>query len=192
MYLFWQVWLIVSTGSASARVLSAPCHALTPQSTSRRGAIQSRSRVRPDRIRRDVYQLHVIDSEDWLAFPDFRDDSLRHRRHRGAADRSRPSLPRWRRVIVIPAEASFGSRWSDLGLKMMQETPGTPADDHRTSTTVLLNTFVIKKKRCRVYFHRGTLIWETERQPYSKEILLSLLNWIQNACVIWDSRNTEV
>jgi hypothetical protein len=34
--------------------------------------------------------------------------------------------------------------------------------------TVLLSTFVIKKKRCRVYFHKGTLIWETERTPYSE------------------------
>lgn len=36
------------------------------------------------------------------------------------------------------------------------------------SQTVLLNTFVIKKKRCRVYFHQGTLIWETERPPYTR------------------------
>lgn len=46
---------------------------------------------------------------------------------------------------------------------MMQEN----AADH-SSNSVLLNTFVVKKKRCRVYFHRGTLIWETERPPYSK------------------------
>ncbi|KAK0095273.1 hypothetical protein PV326_008794 [Microctonus aethiopoides] len=39
-------------------------------------------------------------------------------------------------------------------------------DNDQFSGTVLLNTFVIKKKRCRVYFHRGTLIWETERPPY--------------------------
>ncbi|XP_066583603.1 ceramide kinase isoform X1 [Prorops nasuta] len=37
-----------------------------------------------------------------------------------------------------------------------------------SSKSVLLNTFVIKKKRCRVYFHRGTLIWETERPPYTR------------------------
>ncbi|XP_076634236.1 ceramide kinase isoform X2 [Colletes latitarsis] len=37
----------------------------------------------------------------------------------------------------------------------------------QSSRTVLLNTFVVKKKRCRVYFHRGTLIWETEKPPYS-------------------------
>ncbi|XP_006566593.1 ceramide kinase isoform X3 [Apis mellifera] len=36
----------------------------------------------------------------------------------------------------------------------------------QSSRTVLLNTFVVKKKRCRVYFHRGTLIWETEKPPY--------------------------
>ncbi|KAJ8683458.1 hypothetical protein QAD02_019250 [Eretmocerus hayati] len=34
--------------------------------------------------------------------------------------------------------------------------------------TVLLTTFVIRKKRCRVYFHRGALIWETERSPYRR------------------------
>jgi hypothetical protein len=33
---------------------------------------------------------------------------------------------------------------------------------------VLLNTFLIRKKRCRVYFHRGTLIWESEGASYSK------------------------
>jgi hypothetical protein len=33
---------------------------------------------------------------------------------------------------------------------------------------VLLNTFVIRKKRCRVYFHRGTLTWESEGAPYCK------------------------
>ncbi|XP_023718038.1 ceramide kinase isoform X2 [Cryptotermes secundus] len=32
---------------------------------------------------------------------------------------------------------------------------------------VLLNTFLIRKKRCRVYFHRGTLIWESEGASYS-------------------------
>lgn len=53
--------------------------------------------------------------------------------------------------------------------RMMQDVPGGPADDQRASSkSVLLNTFVVKKKRCRVYFHRGTLIWETERPPYSK------------------------
>jgi len=52
---------------------------------------------------------------------------------------------------------------------MTQDIPGAPADDQRAaSNSVLLNTFVVKKKRCRVYFHRGTLIWETERPPYSK------------------------
>ncbi|XP_012278630.1 ceramide kinase [Orussus abietinus] len=40
--------------------------------------------------------------------------------------------------------------------------------DNDSSGAVLLNTFVIKKKRCRVYFHRGTLIWETERPPYTR------------------------
>ncbi|XP_046623003.1 ceramide kinase isoform X1 [Neodiprion virginianus] len=40
-------------------------------------------------------------------------------------------------------------------------------NDH-ASDAVLLNTFVIRKKRCRVYFHRGTLIWETERPPYTR------------------------
>lgn len=37
---------------------------------------------------------------------------------------------------------------------------------------VLLNTFVIRKKRCRVYFHRGTLIWESEGAPYGKYMTL--------------------
>lgn len=49
-------------------------------------------------------------------------------------------------------------------------------DDEVTKTrsfdTVLLTTFVIRKKRCRVYFHRGTLIWETERAPYSEFLFL--------------------
>ncbi|XP_018362135.1 PREDICTED: ceramide kinase-like [Trachymyrmex cornetzi] len=52
---------------------------------------------------------------------------------------------------------------------MMQDIPGGPTDDQRASSkSVLLNTFVVKKKRCRVYFHRGTLIWETERPPYTR------------------------
>ncbi|XP_071570266.1 ceramide kinase isoform X2 [Temnothorax nylanderi] len=52
---------------------------------------------------------------------------------------------------------------------MMQDVAGGPADDQRAaSKSVLLNTFVVKKKRCRVYFHRGTLIWETERPPYTR------------------------
>ncbi|KAM0727928.1 Ceramide kinase [Formica fusca] len=50
----------------------------------------------------------------------------------------------------------------------MQDIPGASADDHRASKSVLLNTFVVKKKRCRVYLHRGTLIWETERSPYTR------------------------
>lgn len=37
---------------------------------------------------------------------------------------------------------------------------------------VLLNTFVIRKKRCRVYFHRGTLTWESEGAPYGKYMTL--------------------
>ncbi|XP_012258476.2 ceramide kinase [Athalia rosae] len=41
-------------------------------------------------------------------------------------------------------------------------------DNDHTSDAVLLNTFVIRKKRCKVYFHRGTLIWETERAPYTR------------------------
>lgn len=49
----------------------------------------------------------------------------------------------------------------------MQDIAGASADD-RTSKSVLLNTFVVKKKRCRVYLHRGTLIWETERPPYTR------------------------
>ncbi|XP_046985114.1 ceramide kinase [Schistocerca americana] len=36
---------------------------------------------------------------------------------------------------------------------------------------VLLNTFLIKKKKCRVYFHRGTLTWETEGSPYTRSTL---------------------
>jgi hypothetical protein len=35
---------------------------------------------------------------------------------------------------------------------------------------VLLNAFHIKGKRCRVYLHRGVLIWETERRPFSEFI----------------------
>ncbi|XP_011175344.1 ceramide kinase [Solenopsis invicta] len=49
---------------------------------------------------------------------------------------------------------------------MMQD---ISVDDQRASkSAVLLNTFIVKKKRCRVYFHRGTLIWETERPPYTR------------------------
>ncbi|KAG8235193.1 hypothetical protein J437_LFUL014157, partial [Ladona fulva] len=33
---------------------------------------------------------------------------------------------------------------------------------------VLLNTFLVRKKRCKVYFHRGTLTWETEVSPYTR------------------------
>jgi hypothetical protein len=36
---------------------------------------------------------------------------------------------------------------------------------------VLLNTFLIRKKRCRVYFHRGTLIWESEGASYCKYMI---------------------
>lgn len=48
-----------------------------------------------------------------------------------------------------------------------------PEDEDRQQNdvshgAVLLSTFVIRKKRCRVYFHKNTLIWETERSPYSK------------------------
>lgn len=32
--------------------------------------------------------------------------------------------------------------------------------------TVLLNTFVVCKKKCKVYFHHGMLIWETEAPPH--------------------------
>ncbi|XP_033220098.1 ceramide kinase isoform X2 [Belonocnema kinseyi] len=49
----------------------------------------------------------------------------------------------------------------------MNETKMQEPDDG-CSKTVLLNTFVIKRKRCRVYLHRGTLIWETERPPYTR------------------------
>ncbi|KAF7990695.1 hypothetical protein HCN44_000500 [Aphidius gifuensis] len=41
-------------------------------------------------------------------------------------------------------------------------------EDDEFSGSVLLSTFIIKKKRCRVYFHRSTLIWETEKQPYTR------------------------
>jgi hypothetical protein len=37
---------------------------------------------------------------------------------------------------------------------------------------VLLNTFVIRKKRFKVYFHRGTLTWESEGAPYGKYMTL--------------------
>lgn len=37
--------------------------------------------------------------------------------------------------------------------------------------TVLLNTFVVCKKKCKVYFHHGTLIWETEAPPHSRATL---------------------
>ncbi|KAK7793254.1 hypothetical protein R5R35_010247 [Gryllus longicercus] len=37
--------------------------------------------------------------------------------------------------------------------------------------SVLLSTFLIRKKKCRVYFHRGTLIWETEGAPYTRSTL---------------------
>ncbi|XP_065349487.1 ceramide kinase [Cloeon dipterum] len=37
---------------------------------------------------------------------------------------------------------------------------------------VLLNSFLIKGKRCRVYLHRGVLVWETERRPYKRNSLL--------------------
>jgi hypothetical protein len=40
--------------------------------------------------------------------------------------------------------------------------------DGQVFDPVLLNTFLIRKKRCRVYFHRGTLIWESEGASYSK------------------------
>lgn len=51
-------------------------------------------------------------------------------------------------------------------------------DNDQFSGTVLLNTFVIKKKRCRVYFHRGTLIWETERPPYSEFFFFYIINYV--------------
>ncbi|XP_058809040.1 ceramide kinase isoform X2 [Phymastichus coffea] len=41
-------------------------------------------------------------------------------------------------------------------------------DEDPMRGTVLLTTFVIRRKRCRVYFHRGTLVWETERPPYTR------------------------
>uniref|UniRef100_A0A1B6D226 DAGKc domain-containing protein n=1 Tax=Clastoptera arizonana TaxID=38151 RepID=A0A1B6D226_9HEMI len=38
--------------------------------------------------------------------------------------------------------------------------------------TVLLNTFIIEKKKCKVYFHRGTFIWENEAPPHTRNTLL--------------------
>ena len=41
--------------------------------------------------------------------------------------------------------------------------------------TVLLTSFIIRKKRCRVYFHQNTLIWETEKKlPYSEYFFLDV------------------
>lgn len=51
---------------------------------------------------------------------------------------------------------------------IMDETRGDDFDP------VLLNTFIIKKQRCRVYFHRGVLIWESEGAPYSKYMTTDL------------------
>ncbi|XP_059468955.1 ceramide kinase [Neocloeon triangulifer] len=42
-----------------------------------------------------------------------------------------------------------------------------PIDD-----VVLLNAFFVKGKRCRVYLHRGVLVWETERRPYKRTCVL--------------------
>ncbi|XP_014212641.1 ceramide kinase [Copidosoma floridanum] len=47
-----------------------------------------------------------------------------------------------------------------------------PQQEDASYGTVLLSTFVIRKKRCRVYFHKSTLIWETERPPYKRWTLL--------------------
>ncbi|XP_046405236.1 ceramide kinase isoform X2 [Ischnura elegans] len=41
-------------------------------------------------------------------------------------------------------------------------------EEQQGCESVLLNTFLVRKKRCRVYFHRGTLIWETEMSPYTR------------------------
>nr|CAD7260302.1 unnamed protein product [Timema shepardi] len=45
-------------------------------------------------------------------------------------------------------------------------------DNVQICDPVLLNSFVIKNKRCRVYFHRGKLIWETDGSPYNRYTLL--------------------
>nr|CAD7393262.1 unnamed protein product [Timema cristinae] len=45
-------------------------------------------------------------------------------------------------------------------------------DNVQICDPVLLNSFIIKNKRCRVYFHRGRLIWETDGSPYNRYTLL--------------------
>lgn len=80
----------------------------------------------------------------------------------------RSATSRWRRGVPAEAQHPLERELSPSGnsnssSRMVQENAG----DH-SSNSVLLNTFIVKKKRCRVYFHRGTLIWETERPPYSK------------------------
>lgn len=42
---------------------------------------------------------------------------------------------------------------------------------NQASDSVLLSTFRIRKKKCRVYLHRGTLVWETESAPYKRSTL---------------------
>lgn len=42
--------------------------------------------------------------------------------------------------------------------------------DDTVDDVVLLSTFHMQDKRCRVYLHRGVLIWETERRPHSNKI----------------------
>lgn len=67
---------------------------------------------------------------------------------------------------------------------------GEPSGDE--CEPVLLNTFVIKKQRCRVYFHRGLLKWESEGDPYSKfvqsdlESAFSMLSAaVPKKCCLW-------
>jgi len=123
-----------------------------------RTTCQSRSRVRPGRIERGVNRSCAID---------------RRVSRRGISPDGFRGIVAVLRIDQCPRDDVVASssllnhrRWSSLN--MMQEIPGAPADDHRASKSVLLNTFVVKKKRCRVYLHRGTLVWETERPPYSK------------------------
>lgn len=101
-------------------------------------------------------------------FPDFPSNFLANH-HSIDVEMTFLCSPRWTtndRLKVQPKNTA----------RMMQEITD------QSSRTVLLNTFVVKKKRCKVYFHRGTLIWETEKPPYSKQnetsfIYLVYLDW---------------
>lgn len=53
-------------------------------------------------------------------------------------------------------------------------------EESNDSDSVLLNTFHIKKKRCRVYLHKNNLTWESDEYPYSEYTIYIYYHFLFN------------